>query len=30
MINLAFRKYIDPSAVTIVKASDFSTAGVYK
>jgi zinc protease len=29
-INAAFRKHIDPEAVSIVKAGDFSTAGVYK
>ena len=29
-INAAFRKHIDPDAVSIVKAGDFSTAGVYK
>ena len=29
-INAAFRKYIDPSAVSIVKAGDFKAAGVYQ
>jgi zinc protease len=29
-INTAFRKYIDPSAVSIVKAGDFKAAGVYQ
>jgi zinc protease len=29
-INAAFRKHIDPSALSIVKAGDFSTAGAYK
>jgi zinc protease len=29
-INAAFRKYIDPAAVSIVKAGDFKAAGVYQ
>jgi zinc protease len=29
-INAAFRKHIDPNAVTIVKAGDFKAAGVFK
>jgi zinc protease len=29
-INAAFRKHIDPEAVSIVKAGDFKAAGVYK
>jgi zinc protease len=29
-INAAFRKHIDPSAVSIVKAGDFKAAGVYQ
>jgi zinc protease len=29
-INAAFRKYIDPAAVSIVKAGDFEAAGVYR
>ncbi|HUL71930.1 MAG TPA: pitrilysin family protein [Vicinamibacterales bacterium] len=29
-INAAFRKHIDPNGVSIVKAGDFKTAGVYK
>jgi zinc protease len=29
-INAAFRKYIDPTAVSIVKAGDFKAAGVYQ
>ncbi len=29
-INTAFRKHIDPNAVSIVKAGDFKAAGVYK
>jgi len=29
-VNAAFRKHIDPNGVSIVKAGDFSTAGVYK
>ena len=29
-INAAFRKHIDPDAVSIVKAGDFKTAGVYR
>ena len=28
-INAAFRKYVDPAAVTIVKAGDFKKAGVF-
>jgi zinc protease len=28
-INAAFRKYIDPSALSIVKAGDFKAAGVF-
>jgi len=29
-INAAFRKHIDPDGVSIVKAGDFATAGVYR
>jgi len=29
-INAAFRKHIDPNALSIVKAGDFKTAGAYK
>jgi zinc protease len=29
-INAAFRKHIDPSAVSIVKAGDFKAAAVYQ
>ncbi len=29
-VNAAFRKHIDPAAVSIVKAGDFKAAGVYK
>ena len=29
-ISAAFRKHVDPSAVTIVKAGDFKAAGVYQ
>ncbi len=29
-INAAFRKHIDPAALSIVKAGDFKAAGVYK
>jgi len=29
-INAAFRKYMDPAAVTIVKAGDFKKVGVYQ
>ena len=29
-ISAAFRKHLDPAAVTIVKAGDFKTAGVYQ
>ena len=29
-INAAFRKYVDASAVSIVKAGDFAKAGAYK
>jgi zinc protease len=29
-INTAFRKHIDPSAVSIVKAGDFKSAGVFR
>ncbi|HWC96005.1 MAG TPA: insulinase family protein [Candidatus Sulfopaludibacter sp.] len=29
-INAAFRKHIDPAAVSIVKAGDFKAAGVYQ
>ena len=29
-INAAFRKHIDPSGVSIVKAGDFKAAGVYR
>jgi zinc protease len=29
-INAAFRRYIDPAAVSIVKAGDFKAAGVYQ
>jgi zinc protease len=28
-VNAAFRKHVDPSALSIVKAGDFKTAGVY-
>jgi zinc protease len=28
-INAAFRKHIDPKSLSIVKAGDFKTAGVY-
>jgi zinc protease len=28
-VNAAFRKHIDPSAISIVKAGDFKTAGAY-
>jgi zinc protease len=28
-VNAAFRKHIDPSALSIVKAGDFKSAGVY-
>ena len=28
-ITAAFRKYIDPAQMSIVKAGDFKTAGVY-
>ena len=29
-INAAFRKHIDPAAVSIVKAGDFAAAKVYR
>jgi zinc protease len=29
-VNQAFRKHVDPAAVSIVKAGDFEKAGVYK
>jgi len=29
-VNAVFRKYMDPAAVTIVKAGDFKKAGVYQ
>jgi zinc protease len=29
-VNAAFRKHIDPKAVSIVKAGDFKAAGVFK
>jgi zinc protease len=29
-VNAAFRKHIDPSGVSIVKAGDFKAAGVYR
>jgi zinc protease len=29
-VNAAFRKHIDPTGVSIVKAGDFTTAGAYK
>lgn len=29
-VNAAFRKYMDPAGVTIVKAGDFKKAGVYQ
>jgi len=29
-INAAFRKHIDPSALSIVKAGDFKAAGVFR
>ena len=29
-INAAFRKHIDPAALSIVKAGDFKAAGVYQ
>ena len=29
-VNAAFRRHIDPNAVSIVKAGDFKAAGVYK
>lgn len=29
-VNAAFRKHIDASQVSIVKAGDFQAAGVYK
>jgi zinc protease len=29
-VSAAFRKHIDPSAISIVKAGDFKTAGVYQ
>jgi zinc protease len=28
-VNAAFRKHIDPSGLSIVKAGDFKSAGVY-
>ena len=29
-VNAAFRKHIDPAALSIVKAGDFKTAGVFQ
>ena len=29
-VNAAFRKYVDPSALSIVKAGDWKAAGVYQ
>jgi zinc protease len=29
-INAAFRKHVDPAALSIVKAGDFKAAGVYQ
>jgi zinc protease len=29
-VNEAFRKYMDPAALTIVKAGDFKKVGVYQ
>jgi zinc protease len=29
-INAAFRKHIDPNALSIVKAGDFKAAGVFR
>jgi hypothetical protein len=29
-VSAAFRKHIDPTAVSIVKAGDFKAAGVFK
>jgi zinc protease len=29
-VNAAFRKHIDPNAVSIVKAGDFKAAGVFQ
>ena len=29
-VNAAFRRHVDPSALSIVKAGDFKTAGVYQ
>jgi zinc protease len=29
-INAAFRKQVDPAALSIVKAGDFKAAGVYQ
>jgi zinc protease len=29
-INTAFRKHIDPAALSIVKAGDWKAAGVYQ
>ncbi len=29
-VNAAFRKHLDPAAISIVKAGDFKTAGVYQ
>ena len=29
-VNAAFRKHLDPAAITVVKAGDFKTAGVYQ
>ena len=29
-VNAAFRKHIDPGALSIVKAGDFNTAGAYR
>ena len=30
MISAAFRKHIDPAALSVVKAGDFKAAGVYQ
>jgi zinc protease len=29
-INAAFRKHVDPAALSIVKAGDFKAAGAYQ
>ena len=29
-VNAAFRKHLDPAAITVVKAGDFKAAGVYQ